>query len=103
MRRVIDDLIEEVSEGEAINAVLSHHNMIPDMVVNMVAVGEETGTLGEMLTKVASYYDREVNSAISNLTKIIEPVLLVGMAAMVGFMAVSILDPVTDLITNMNR
>ena len=100
---VVDDLIEGVSEGDSINEVLSRHRLIPDMVVNMVAVGEETGTLAEMLTKVSSYYDREVNNAINSLAKIIEPVLLVGMAVVVGFIAISILDPVTDLITNLNR
>ena len=103
IRHVVDDLIEGVSEGDTINEVLSRHSLIPDMVVNMVAVGEDTGTLSGMLTKVSNYYDREVNNAISSITKIIEPVLLVGMAAVVGFIAISILDPVTDLITSVNR
>jgi type IV pilus assembly protein PilC len=103
VRHVVDDLIEGVSEGDTINEVLSRHHLIPDMVVNMVAVGEDTGTLSGMLTKVSNYYDREVNSAINSITKIIEPVMLVGMAAMVGFIAISILDPVTDLITSVNR
>ena len=103
IRRIVDDLISCVSEGDPINEVLSRHRLIPDMVVNMVAVGEETGKLGEMLKKVSSYYDREVNSSINNLTKIAEPVLLVGMAAVVGFIAISILDPITDLIVNINR
>ena len=103
VKRVVDDLIEGVSEGESINEVLSRHPLIPDMVVNMVAVGEETGTLSVMLTKVSEYYDREVSSAVSGITKVIEPVLLAFMAVVVGFIAISILDPVTDLITNMNR
>ena len=53
VRRVIHDLIDGVSEGESINEVLARHSLIPDMVVNMVAVGEETGTLGKMLAKVS--------------------------------------------------
>jgi len=103
IKRVVDDLIEGVTEGDSINEILARHHIIPDMVVSMVAVGEDTGTLSGMLTKVSDYYDREVNNSINNLTKIIEPVLLVGMAVIVGFIAISILDPITDLITKVNK
>jgi type IV pilus assembly protein PilC len=73
------------------------------MVANMVAVGEETGALGAMLEKVSAYYDREVTTAINNLTKVVEPLLLVFLAGVVGFIAVSVLDPITDLITTINK
>jgi len=103
VERTVDRIIETVSEGGQVQDELKRHRYIPDMVTNMVSVGEETGSLGAMLEKVSSYYDREVNTAINNLTKVVEPVLLVFMAGIVGFIAVSILDPITDLITNINR
>ena len=103
IERTVDRVIETVNEGGQVQDELKRHRYISDMVTNMVAVGEETGALGAMLEKVSSYYDREVNTAIANLTKIVEPVLLIFMAAVVGFIAVSILDPITDLITSVNR
>ncbi|MBN1918205.1 MAG: type II secretion system F family protein [Verrucomicrobia bacterium] len=103
IERTVDSIIETVNEGGQVQDELKRHRYIPDMVTNMVAVGEETGSLGTMLDKVSAYYDREVNSAIKNLTKVVEPVLLVFMAGVVGFIAVSILDPITDLITTINR
>jgi type IV pilus assembly protein PilC len=103
IEHTVDQVIETVNEGGQVQDELKRHRYIPDMVTNMVAVGEETGALGTMLEKVSSYYDREVNAAIANLTKVIEPVLLVFMAGVVGFIAVSILDPITDLITTINR
>lgn len=103
VERTIDQVIETVNEGGQVQDELKRHRYIPDMVTNMVAVGEETGALGAMLEKVSSYYDREVNTGIANLTKIVEPLLLIFMAGVVGFIAVSILDPITDLITSINH
>jgi len=95
----VDQIIETVSEGGQVQDELKRHSYIPDMV----AVGEETGSLGAMLDKVSGYYDREVNTSIKNLTKVVEPILLVFMAGVVGFIAISILDPITDLITTINE
>jgi len=103
VERTVDGIIETVSEGGQVQDELKRHGYIPDMVTNMVAVGEETGALGAMLDKVSAYYDREVTTAINNLTKVVEPLLLVFLAGVVGFIAVSILDPITDLITKINR
>jgi type IV pilus assembly protein PilC len=103
IERTVDRVIETVNEGGQVQDELKRHRYIPDMVTNMIAVGEETGALGAMLEKVSSYYDREVNASITNLTKIVEPLLLIFMAGVVGFIAVSILDPITDLITTINR
>ena len=103
LERTVDGIIETVSEGGQVQDELKRHRYIPDMVTHMVAVGEETGALGAMLEKVSGYYDREVNTAINNLTKVVEPVLLVFMAGVVGFIAISILDPITDLITRINQ
>ncbi len=101
MSNMIDDVIEGVSEGDQLNEQLHRHALVPDMVVNMIGIGEETGTLGTMLSKISDYYEKEVNSAIKNLTKVMEPMLLVVMACVVGFIAISVLDPVTDLITKL--
>jgi type IV pilus assembly protein PilC len=103
LERTVDCIIETVSEGGQLQDELKRHAYIPDMVTNMIAVGEETGALGTMLEKVSAYYDREVTTAINNLTKVVEPVMLVFLAGVVGFIAVSILDPITDLITTINH
>jgi type IV pilus assembly protein PilC len=103
VERTVDRIIETVSEGGQVQDELKRHSYVPDMVTNMVAVGEETGALGAMLEKVSAYYDREVTTAINNLTKVVEPLLLVFLAGVVGFIAVSILDPITDLITTINH
>jgi len=79
------------------------HTLVPDMVIQIIAEGEATGTLEQMLAKVSEYYDREVNRAIASLNRMVEPMLLVVMAVIVGFIAVSVLDPVTDLMTNLGR
>ena len=100
---MIKSILEAVNQGSQINVEMRKHKLVPDMVVHMIAVGEETGTLEQMLAKVSSYYDREVNRTIDNLTKLVEPLMLVIMAVVVGFIAISVMDPITDLMTNMGR
>jgi type IV pilus assembly protein PilC len=100
---MIESILEAVNQGSQINTEMRKHRLVPDMVVHMIAVGEETGTLEQMLAKVSSYYDREVNRTINGLTKLVEPLMLVIMAVVVGFIAISVLDPITDLMTNMGR
>jgi type II secretory pathway component PulF len=68
------------------------------MVIQMVAVGEETGNLDEMLDKVADYYDKEVDTTIRNLTTILEPVLLAFIFGIVLFMSLAIFLPMWDIL-----
>ena len=76
----IQKVHDAVKEGEGIAAPLSATKIFPEMVISMVEVGEETGKLPEMLDKVANTYDEEVDNAVSALTSMIEPLMIVGLA-----------------------
>ena len=68
-----------MQRGESLAAPLDEHPVFPPMVVQMMAVGEETGALDEMLDKIADFYDQEVEATIEQLTSLIEPLLIVVM------------------------
>jgi type IV pilus assembly protein PilC len=87
-----------VMRGERLSAPLGQAGVFPDMVVQMIAVGEETGRVDEMLFKVADFYESEVDAAIKALTSIIEPILIVVLGLLVGFVAVSVISPIYDLV-----
>lgn len=89
---------ESVREGQKISAPLEATGLFPTMVTHMVDVGEETGRLSEMLIKVADFYEKEVDAAVKGLTSLIEPVLIVFMGGIVGFIAISIMGPIFKLV-----
>ena len=64
------------------------------MVISMIAVGEQTGGLDEMLAKIADFYDEEVDNAVAGLTSVIEPIMIVLMGSVVGFIAMAIILPI---------
>ena len=72
---------------------LGRHEVFPGMVVQMLTVGEETGALDTMLTKIADFYEDEVNAAIKALTSILEPVMIIIIGAIVGFIVISMYLP----------
>ena len=72
------------------------------MVTHMIDVGEETGRLSEMLCKVADFYDDEVDSLVKGLTSLIEPMLIVFMGVLVGFIAVSVMSPIFKLVSSIH-
>ena len=72
------------------------------MVISMVEVGEETGKLPEMLDKIADTYEEEVNNAVSALTSLIEPLMIVGLAGMVGTIVIALFLPLTKIIEKMS-
>jgi type IV pilus assembly protein PilC len=77
----------------------SEPDAFPGMVVQMVAVGEETGALDSMLSKIADFYEDEVDTSIQSLTSIIEPILMIGVGAMVGTIVISMYLPMFKLLT----
>jgi type IV pilus assembly protein PilC len=101
--RVIADAIlmarASIREGETVGAPLKASGVFPPMVVQMISVGEQTGALDEMLTKIAVFYEDEVDQAVDNLTSIIEPVMIVLMGGIVGGMVVAMYLPMFKLIT----
>src|SRR4051794_11513231 len=90
---------ERGHEGGPISVPLAENDIFPPMVSQMVKIGEETGELDNMLAKVADFYEDEVDSSIQSLTSIIEPVLMIGVGAMVGTIVISMYLPMFKLLT----
>jgi type IV pilus assembly protein PilC len=89
----MEKVIESVKSGGSISAPLKESPIFPSMVAQMIAVGEETGNLDTMLTKVADFYEDEVAAAIKALTSILEPVMIVLVGAIVGFIVIAMYMP----------
>ncbi|MHB9133265.1 MAG: type II secretion system F family protein [Armatimonadota bacterium] len=87
-----------VKEGEKISDPLQNSNIFPIMVTQMIAVGEETGRLDQMLIKVSDFYDTEVDATLKGLASLIEPLMIVGLGVMVGFIAISVISPIYTLV-----
>jgi type IV pilus assembly protein PilC len=100
--REFDRVKEQIQEGRGIAAPLGAAKYFPPMVVDMVAIGEETGNIEDMLKQVTLHYDDEVSYAVKRLSDLIGPILIVGLAAVVGFFALAIFLPMWDL-TKMAR
>ncbi len=90
---------DSIREGESIAGPLAKTRIFPLMVVNMINVGEETGALDQMLNKVADTYDDEVDTAVSALTSMLEPVLILFMAGIVGSIVIAMFLPLVKLLT----
>ena len=92
---------DAVRDGEGIAKPLGDTKIFPEMVISMVEVGEETGKLPEMLTKIADTYDEEVDNAVSALTSLIEPLMIVLLAGVVGTIVIALFMPLTTIITKL--
>jgi type IV pilus assembly protein PilC len=99
----IDQVHEAVKEGESIVTPLQGSGVFPAMVISMVDVGEETGQLPEMLLKIADVYDDEVDNAVSALTSILEPVMIVILAMVVGSVVFALFLPLIKIIQTMGQ
>lgn len=88
-----------ISSGQTIAGPLRESDVFPPMVVQMISVGEETGALDEMLSKVADFYDEEVDSAVDAMTSVIEPVMIVLMGGIVGVMLIAMYLPIFKLVS----
>jgi type IV pilus assembly protein PilC len=100
--RVIQDAIMDsrasIAGGETIAAPLQKSQVFPPMVISMIAVGEQTGGLDEMLSKIADFYDEEVDAAVSGLLAMMEPLMIVFLGVIVGGMVVAMYLPIFDMI-----
>jgi type II secretory pathway component PulF len=97
LTRSFDHIRERIKEGAGISAPLKSAKYFTPMIVDMVAIGEESGNIDEMMRAVAKHYDDEVEYAIKGLSDAIGPILIVGLAAIVGFFALAIFMPMWDL------
>jgi type IV pilus assembly protein PilC len=100
--RVIHDAVMEsrqsIAGGETIAAPLEKSKVFPPMVISMIAVGESTGGLDEMLSKIADFYDEEVDVAVSALLSLMEPIMIVVLGVVVGGMVVAMYLPIFDMV-----
>ncbi len=88
---------EDIRKGMPLSQSLRKADVLPPMVYSMIGIGEESGTIEDMLEKTAEYYDNEVENAIQKMVALIEPILIVTMAAVVGFIIISIMLPIFDI------
>jgi type IV pilus assembly protein PilC len=93
VENVMDSVIESVKQGGTIAEPLKAAPVFPGMVTQMVAVGEETGALDQMLSKIADFYEDQVEASVKSLTSILEPLMLVVVGGMVGFIVISMYLP----------
>lgn len=90
-------LREDIKKGIKIGEGLEDDALFPDMLVQMIKVGEETARLDTIILKIADFYDAEVDTTVNAINKTIEPVIIVIMAVVVGFIAVGIMQPIMNL------
>jgi type IV pilus assembly protein PilC len=98
----VNKVHESVKEGETITAPLEGSGVFPPMVVSMVDVGEQTGALPEMLMRIADDYDEQVDNAVSAMTSLLEPIMIVFLAVIVGSIVIAMFLPLIAMISNMS-
>lgn len=89
---------DSVRDGESLAAAMERESVFPNMVTSMVDVGEETGQLAEMLNRIADNYDEDVDNAVAGITSIIEPIMIVFLAVVVGFIVIALFLPIVEII-----
>ncbi len=94
----INKSVLSIAEGDTITSPLKETGVFPPMVTQMIAVGEKTGGLDEMLNKIADFYDEEVDEAVSALTSVIEPIIIVVMGVVIGGILIAMYLPMFDII-----
>jgi general secretion pathway protein F len=99
METVVENSIAEVMDGSSIAAPLKKSGVFPPILVHMISVGEKSGSLEEMLMKAAESYEGDVETTVAGLTSVLEPLMIVIMGAIVGFVVLSILMPMLEMST----
>lgn len=97
IKRVVEQTRDNVREGQSVAEPLRRSGEFPPLVTHMIAIGEKTGGLEVMLEKIADSYDTEVNNLVSTLTTLLEPIMILAMAAVIGFIVISVLLPIMKL------
>ena len=92
-----------IREGQKLSAPLAASGLFPSMVTHMIDVGEESGRLSEMLVKVGDFYDTEVEATVKGLTSMIEPMLIMFLGAVVGFIAISVMTPIFTIVNSVSK
>jgi type IV pilus assembly protein PilC len=101
--RAISQVHDSVKEGESIMSPLEASGAFPSMVISMIDVGEETGQLPEMLLKIAEVYDDEVDNSVAALTSLLEPIMIVFLALVVGTIVIALFMPLISIISGLQQ
>src|SRR5207248_9436889 len=99
----ISQVHDSVKEGESIVLPLETSGAFPPMVISMIDVGEETGQLPEMLLKIAEVYDDEVDNSVAALTSLLEPIMIVFLALVVGTIVIALFMPLISIISGLQQ
>ena len=91
-----------VKEGENMSGLMEQTKAFPPMVISMVDVGEETGAIADMLSRIADTYEDEVDNAVSGLTSILEPMVIILLAVVVGTIVIAMFLPLVSIISSLN-
>ncbi len=100
LTEAIDNTRASIREGQKLSQPFFQSGLFPNMVTTMIDIGEESGRLSEMLTKVGDFYDQEVEATVKGLTSMIEPMLIIFLGVVVGFIAISIMTPIFKLVNS---
>ena len=101
--KAIQHVHDSVKEGESMTAPMEASKVFPPMVISMVEVGEETGALPEMLIRIANTFDDEVDNAVNGLTSIIEPIMIIFLAVVVGTIVIAMFLPLVSIIEKLSK
>ena len=100
VEEAVTKAIEDVENGRTIHEALDEPQIFPPMVISMIAIGEEAGSLPVMLDKVAEFYEEDVDSIAKNLGSVLEPIMLVLLGSVVGFLIIALYLPVFQATTS---
>jgi type IV pilus assembly protein PilC len=99
--KAMTNIHNAVRDGESMAVQMDREPVFPSMVTSMVEIGEETGELPDMLTRIADNYDEDVDNAVAGVTSLIEPVMIVFLAVVVGFIVIALFLPIVSIIENL--
>lgn len=97
----LDRAAVEIQGGVPLSQALKNQEVFPEMMISMLTVGEESGAVGEMLTKISDYYDEEADAAIQRLIGLLQPVIIVVLGGFIAFIMISVLKPIYNIYQNM--
>jgi type IV pilus assembly protein PilC len=103
IQRAVENSITSLENGEGISAPLAESGAFPVLVTQMISIGEETGELEQILTKIADFYEEEVGIAVATMTSLIEPIITVFLGVLIGFIAVAIIMPMYEMMGNLQE
>lgn len=101
VEKAVEEVRESLREGESISAPMERSGIFPPMVTQMIAVGEETGSLDKMLDKISDFYDAEIEATLEALTSLLEPLMLIFIGAAIGFIVISMFLPMLSIINSL--